>query len=146
MPLNSPSSPWTRPSRLRLWVGALVLALLFVTTLGQVHRVIHAPGLAAPSVHADVLAPVAAHQTATHAGGQHGHGWLDALFGAHSDAECRLYDQLSGHAVMPGVPLLILPLELPTVQFLGRAGDFVARWAALFDARGPPGAVVTVFS
>ncbi|RYF78475.1 MAG: hypothetical protein EOO29_19515 [Comamonadaceae bacterium] len=130
-----------------------MLALCFSGTLGQMHRVVHAPGLAALQATAQASSATPdqagnamlahshahAHDDASHA---HGHGWLNALFGAHTDAECRLYDQLSGDPALQGLPLVVLPLQLPTAQLLMRAGDFIARWVALFDARGPPRAFV----
>lgn len=143
------STPVSAARRARLWVGALVFALLFVSTLGQVHRVLHAPGLSGAPAAQAVAIDTESHaldQQHDHADAQgHGGGWLGALFGIHSDAECRLYDQLSGSLSLPGVPLIVLPLDLPTAELIGRAGDFVARWIALFDARGPPGVRVASF-
>ena len=126
-------APQACPRRLRLWAAWLVLALCFSGTLGQMHRMLHAPGLA------QAQAGAQGHESG------HGHGWLDGLFGIHGDAECRLYDQLSGDPALPGVPLMLLPLQLPAAQLLLRQGDFVARWAALFDARGPPRAPLPSF-
>ncbi|RYZ06719.1 MAG: hypothetical protein EOO24_11490, partial [Comamonadaceae bacterium] len=63
---------------------------------------------------------------------------LAKLFGFHGDAECRLYDQLSGAAAVLGVPLVVLPVVLPTARFAFFEGEYLARWVALFDARGPP--------
>jgi len=63
---------------------------------------------------------------------------LAALFGQHSDAECRLYDQLSHGASAPCVPLVVLPLLLPTTTFAYLEGEALARWVLLLRARGPP--------
>ena len=145
MPFALRPATWIRPQRLRLWAAWLVLALCFSGTLGQMHRVVHAPGLAALQAKAQAGNAMLAHSHAHGPGDAahaHGHGWLNALFGAHTDAECRLYDQLSGDPALQGVPLVVLPLQLPTAQLLMRAGDFIARWVALFDARGPPRAFV----
>ncbi|WP_027730075.1 hypothetical protein [Variovorax paradoxus] len=111
---------------------ALMVALWFAGTLGLVHRTLHVPGLA--QVHSAALAahPAGAHEHAAHA-----HGIGD-LFGDHSDAECRLYDQLSHGAGAPGVPMVVLPVLLPSATFAYLQGEAIARWVALFDARGPP--------
>jgi len=120
-------------------VWALMLALYFASTLGLVHRTVHGlpaapPGLAASfdggSVsHAQAAAtPSAATST------------LAALFGLHTagHAECRLYDQLAHGAAAPSVPLVVLPMVLPPARFVYCLGEALARWVALFDARGPP--------
>ena len=109
---------------------ALVLALWFAGTLGLMHRTLHVPGLA----QADAAA-LAAHPEGAHAHAAHGIG---GLFGDHSDAECRLYDQLSHGSGAPGVPMVVLPVLLPSATFAYLQGEAVARWVALFDARGPP--------
>ena len=108
---------------------ALVVALWFAGTLGLIHRTLHVPGLgqaisAAQTVHAD-------------AAGKHAHG-IASLFGDHSDAECRLYDQLSHGPGALGVPMVVLPVLLPSATFAYLQGEAIARWVALFDARGPP--------
>ena len=108
---------------------ALVVALWFAGTLGLIHRTVHVPGLgqassAAQTVHAD-------------AAGKHAHG-IASLFGDHSDAECRLYDQLSHGPGALGVPMVVLPVLLPSATFAYLQGEAIARWVALFDARGPP--------
>lgn len=142
------------PQRLRLWAVWLVLALCFSGTLGQMHRVVHAPGLAALQAAAALGLGAQAHghglsqapaQGLSDVAHSHAHGWFDSLFGIHSDAECRLYDQLSGDPALTGVPPVVLPLQLPTAQLRTRAGEFIARWVALFDARGPPRAASLFF-
>ena len=143
------------PQRLRLWAAWLVLALCFSGTLGQMHRVVHAPGLAALQAAAQSGVGTQAYshglsqlstQGLNEAAHPHAHGWLDSLFGVHSDAECRLYDQLSGDPALTGVPPVVLPLQLPMAQLRTRAGEFIARWVALFDARGPPRAASLLLS
>ena len=109
---------------------ALVVALWFAGTLGLIHRTLHVPGLA--QAHADALA---AHPEGAHEHPAHGIG---DLFGDHSDAECRLYDQLSHGSGAPGVPMVVLPVLLPSATFAYLQGEAIARWVALFDARGPP--------
>jgi hypothetical protein len=39
---------------------------------------------------------------------------------------------------MPGVPLVVLPMVLPSATFAYLQGEAIARWIVLFDARGPP--------
>jgi hypothetical protein len=36
------------------------------------------------------------------------------------------------------VPLVVLPVLLPIGHFRYLQGEAIARWVALFDARGPP--------
>ena len=107
----------------------LTLALWFASTLGLVHGVVHTPGLAqgpaqVSTAHADksLLASVAALFTDHHEG----------------DAQCRLYDQLSHGPAAVSVPLMVLPLVLPAATFDFFQGEALARWVALFQARGPP--------
>ena len=118
-----------RPSHARALLCVLALALWLATTLGLVHRTLHG--------HAFSHAPAAAVQDE----GRHaGHG-LSALFDGHgSDADCRLYDQLSHGPAALCVPALMLPVLLPAATFLFLEGEALARWVALFDARGPPAA------
>jgi hypothetical protein len=119
----------TRSSRALIVV--LALALWIAGALGVMHRSLHVPGL--PEVVAGV------HADAGH-GGAHEHAahGLGGLFGEHTDAECRLYDQLSHGFSAPGVPLVVLPMLLPSATFAYLQGEAIARWIALFDARGPP--------
>jgi hypothetical protein len=116
----------SRTRSTRALVIALMVAVWFAGTLGLMHRSLHVPGLPAAAEHS-LQAP---HK---HAGHQ-----LASLFGEHSDAECRLYDQLAHGASAPGVPLVVLPMLLPAATFAFLEGEAVARWVALFDARGPP--------
>lgn len=126
--------------------GLLVIALLAAQAFALMHGVVHGGHGALP-----------AH--ATHAGDHRegdvapGHvvgaphesdglalSFAERLFGTHhDDVDCRLYDQL-GHADAVPLPLApTLPLCLPTVVFDFLSGEFIARRAALFQARGPPG-------
>ncbi|MFS2056164.1 hypothetical protein ACEN8K_46150, partial [Variovorax sp. CT11-76] len=65
----------------------------------------------------------------------HPHG-IASLFGLHTDAECRLYDQLAHGASAPGVPLVVLPVLLPAATFAWLQGEALA----------PSGLPVTVIS
>jgi hypothetical protein len=118
------------PIRARTVLCVLALALWVATTLGLVHRTIHNP----------LAAPAHVHSVASaHAGeADHGSHGLVALFSDHSDADCRLYDQLSQGPAALCVPALLLPVLLPAASFAYLEGEAIARWVALFEARGPP--------
>jgi hypothetical protein len=122
---------------MRALVIALAVALWFAGTLGLMHRTLHVPGMPALSSSAAVAATDAA-AAATPAVHQHAGHTLAGLFGHHTDAECRLYDQLSHGSSAPGVPLVVLPMLLPSATFAFLEGEAIARWVALFEARGPP--------
>jgi hypothetical protein len=117
-------------ARTRCFAAALVLALLFAQALGFVHRSVH--GIAP----ADAAASSGALAQSAPPNAQHD-GWTH-LF-AHDDggAECRLFDAVGYDALQPG--LLALPAAIPPAAVLAvLAGESLARWAAMFDARGPP--------
>ncbi|MDB5732281.1 MAG: hypothetical protein JWQ03_2176 [Variovorax sp.] len=126
-------------------VFALALALGLASTLGFVHRVLHGPAgasrvattFAAASVQTQTRPGVQA-QAAKAPDAVDLRSSLLALFGTHADADCRLYDQLAGGASALTVPLVVLPLVLPTATFDYFRGEALARWVALFQARGPP--------
>jgi len=131
----------------------LVAALLLAQLLGLMHGVVHGPqshfhththSPAHSHAHHDVHHDDTQHHehiSLTHAEEQvEGEGgWLNALFASHDgDSDCRLFDQAShGHAA-PTFPMLSLPLVLSSAAFDISRGEALARWAALFDARGPP--------
>ena len=74
--------------------------------------------------------------------GHHGHeneSFSDLLFSSHSTtSDCRLYDHLNDGQGMPLIVAVPTPIVLPSLLVAIFAGDALARWAALFDARGPP--------
>ncbi|RYZ05678.1 MAG: hypothetical protein EOO24_12230 [Comamonadaceae bacterium] len=115
---------------------ALMVALWVAGTLGLVHRSVH--GVGAPPAAVAAQQAVASSDAAQ--GHKHRHGsWVLALFGQHhDDADCRLYDQLSHGPAALAVPMIVLPLVLPVAVFDHLEGQALARWVALFDARGPP--------
>lgn len=119
-----------RPAEVRALLCVLAFALWFAITLGLLHRTIH--GHLATQAQAVAMADEGQADPAAHG--------LSALFGAHSDADCRLYDQLSHGPAALGVPALVLPAMLPAATFIYLEGEALARWVALFDARGPPSA------
>lgn len=125
----------SRPSRAILF--ALAFALWIAGTLGVMHRSLHVPGLTEAA--ALTGTPAQAQNQAQAQGDAHKHTQgLGSLFGEHTDAECRLYDQLQHGSAAPGVPLVVLPMLLPSATFAYLQGEAIARWIALFDARGPP--------
>ena len=97
----------------RGWLWLVLFALMAAQTMGLMHRVVHHAGAGAD-------------------------GPLAALFSTHDEPTCPLYDQL-GHGGMilvpPAVPLPLVPAAFVLQWF---QGEVLARWAALFDARGPP--------
>ena len=122
----------TAPSRFRLWVrlllSVLALALVLSQSLGQLHAVKH--GSLASAAH--VMG--AQEGSKTH----HDGGFLKQLFSSHSSTDCRLYDQLGNSYALPAVALMLLPAVSPSPPVAIFAGEALARWASLFDARGPP--------
>lgn len=114
--------------------GYLALVLLLAPLLGLMHGVVHGAGDLPQAAHKQTQAQAA------EAGGQaHGHGWVDALFSAHTQAsDCRVFDQLCHNGAPPALPLLALPMALSLFVFHFLQGEVLARWAALFEARGPP--------
>jgi hypothetical protein len=101
-----------------LWL--VLLALLAAQTLGVMHRVVHP----APAVHA-----LAA---------KSGSGVLVDLFAAHDGAACQLFDQICQGGAAPQFAQLPPALVLPPLLVCWFQDAILARWAALFDARGPP--------
>ncbi len=125
-------------------VWLLAAALLLAQLLGLMHGVVHGP-----------QAHIHSHSHAHHGGHHQEHsalahaeeaaeradegGWVASLFSSHDgDSDCRLFDQASHGQAAPTIPMLSLPLVLCTVAFDISRGEALARWAALFDARGPP--------
>lgn len=128
--------PLQTQSRLLLWVrllvSGLVIALLLSQSLGQLHAIKH--GTLAGTPHA-----ASAHESHASHEAHHGDGFLERLFSSHnSSTDCRLYDQLRDSHAIPAVALMVLPVVLPSLLVAIFQGEALARWAALFDARGPP--------
>lgn len=115
----------------RVLLGCLLLAVLATQTLGVMHAVVHGPALDGQRSAAPGADPV------DHAA--HAHSALEDLFTGHGDdIDCQLYDQLSHGNGPPQVAVVVLPVLVPTFWFQYFQGEAVARWATLFDARGPP--------
>ncbi len=109
----------------QLWL--VLFVLLAAQTLGLMHRVVHLAGTGEPMA---LIAQGQGRATAT--------GWIADLFSSHDESGCRVYDQLGHGGMIPDLaqaPLTVLP---PAFILLWFQGEYLARWAALFDARGPP--------
>ena len=121
--------------RLTTWLALLLAAVLVLTqTLGVVHGITH--GAAGALLHSYSGSDDHDHDHVKTPSTPH---FLTTLFSSHQEAsDCRLYDQ----ARHEGAVVMALPWALPALPpgvsvplFQGKA---LARWAALFDARGPP--------
>ena len=118
----------------------LAAALLLAQLLGLMHGVVHGPQAHTHShSHAHHGSHHSGHSELADAEAHGDGGWVASLFASHDgDPDCRLFDQAShGHAA-PTFPFLSLPLVISSVAFDISRGEALARWAALFDARGPP--------
>ena len=123
--------------RLTSLLSLLLAAILVMTqTLGLVHAITH--GSSGSSLYSQDEFHEHEHEhVAADAPGTN--QFLASLFSLHQDvSDCYLYDQASHdgglamavQSALPGVPP---PLTVAIFQ-----GEALARWAALFDARGPP--------
>ena len=117
------------------WAAGLLLAyaLLVSQTLGLMHAVTHTDGIATnratgvPHVHT----PDAAVSLAG--------DWLVAFFSKHqSGSDCRIFDHTSQIDVLLCAAPGLFPTLMPSFEVAIFEGEALARWAALFDARGPP--------
>ena len=114
----------------------LALALLLVPLLGLMHGIAHglSHGLSATAVSAN-----AQHHAQTRTDGVDAPRWSKKLFAGHDKAaDCLVFDQLCHADALHFLPLQVLPTPLPNIVLVTLAGDFIARWAALYQARGPP--------
>jgi len=105
------------------WVG-LIFALLLLQQWGLVHRYVHgAPrtGITAQAAATSALAV-----------------GVTKAFPAHEVAECLLLDQLCMGDAAPFQVFTVPLVGVVALVFEHSASAFVARWSALFQARGPP--------
>lgn len=120
----------TGTSARRIALAALLLVFVLAQTLGWMHRGLH--GAASDGQHGSSPAAFAQLEVSGAAAA------MQDLFSSHADtSDCRLFDVLGQPGCAPA-PLLALPALIPASYLLATHADFVARWAALFDARGPP--------
>lgn len=122
----------------RVLLGLLALALLLAQALALMHRVAHAPQLQAGVERPRAAALERDHHAHDRHEGHEAGGWLAALF-AHEggDPGCRVLDSL-GHDTLACPPALQAAAALPPFLLSLSLGEFLARRAALFEARGPP--------
>lgn len=112
----------------RRFATALALLLVFAQSFGFMHRAAHGSGLIDHE----------RTQSASWKAESTGH-WVQALFAGHDDgADCPLFDSLMQAAGPSAAVSLSLSLPAPCRPLALARGDYVSRWAALFDARGPP--------
>ena len=115
-------------------VAVLALVLLLSQSLGLLHGIVHGP-LSATGAAASV-AKVADAVVEPEQGAD---SFFTRPFSGHNGgSDCRLFDQSSHFDAMPGLPVLALPQVLPPFVFSVLPGLALARWHALFQARGPP--------
>ena len=123
----------------------LALALLMVPLFGLMHGIVHgfSHGLSSVLVSANTQhraqtrVESVEHRMAT----ADAVSWSEKLFAGHyKAADCLVFDQLCGAQALHFLPLQVLPTTLPSFVLVTLAGDFIARWAALYQARGPPSA------
>ncbi|MFD0878570.1 hypothetical protein ACFQ2A_00930 [Variovorax dokdonensis] len=140
-PASRNRAPWrsgghARSAGARSLLAALAFAVWFAAMLGMVHRTLHVPEAhyVAEPAYVTAKAQGPSKQSSRHAFG------LFALFGHHTVSDCNLYDQFTGWHAPMSVPQVLLPIVLPAATFVWLEGEAVARWVALFDARGPPSA------
>lgn len=119
----------------RVVIWLILSALVAAQALGLMHRTVHLP-------HGqDHAHEHHAHEHDDHAHHEHSQGWVADLFAGHDDgdATCRLFDPLNleGAACVPAVALPAISAFFFLAQL---QGEFLVRWVALFDARGPPAA------
>jgi hypothetical protein len=127
--------------RLTALLALLLAAVLVMTqTLGVMHGVTH--GASGSSLHSHDQGHNHDHDhdhdhdRADAYGASH---FLTALFSSHQEAsDCRLYDQASHDGALVTATPSALPVVPPPVTVAIFQGEALARWAALFDARGPP--------
>ena len=123
--------------RLAVLLGLLLAAVLVMTqTLGLVHAITHGSSGSSLYFDAEFHHLDHDHVVAKAPGVNH---FLVSLFSLHHDvSDCRLFDQASHDGGLAMAVKSALPVVLPPLTVAIFQGEALARWAALFDARGPP--------
>ena len=131
-------SAWAR-------VLGLALALLLPQLLGLLHAITHDMTHDTTRDTKHLASLQRAQGLPSVLAGRHDHDHrtpsaLADLFASHDEGspDCRWYDQASHDGIAPNVAALSLPLPIPGSGVALFAGDAIARWAAQFEARGPP--------
>jgi hypothetical protein len=124
----------------RLLFVCLLLAVMATQALSVMHAVVHLPIHHRQAHNETYNVGLRDLHGAYVPGGLHAqHSALQDLFSGHGDDfDCQLYDQLSHGNGPPRAAAVVLPVLLPVFLFQHFQDDAVARWATLFDARGPP--------
>ena len=125
----------------------VVMCMLVSQALGLVHGLAHSPHY----VHGGEPRMQAGQHGGKHADGagvvasksgdhnEAAQSSLSPLFSSHgSDADCRLFDQACHGSTVRSLPLVMLPVLNPLRAIDISRSAALARWAALFNARGPP--------
>ena len=108
----------------------LVLALVWAQSLGLWHSVVH--GDASHAARAGV-AQLAANEPVQAS------SVLQRLFAGHLlDTDCQFFDQHCHGDVLSGTTAATAVLALPAPMLVASHALALARWHALFQARGPP--------
>ena len=118
MPLTVPVTLHAWRSLARWWALPLVLAVLWLTLWGQLHRTLH-PVALGQQAQPEVLA-------ASHLGHDEGSGL------------CHLLDHLGDGTGLPSLPGLSLGAAAPTRALALAASTLAWAWPRLCDARAPP--------
>lgn len=113
----------------------LLLALVLAPALGLVHGVLHGSAGHAPIPHSHATSGMEDNKQSASQGVE---GLVEQLLPAHESADCRLYDQQAHGDTAPGMLMLVLPYVPIGFIVRDQAGQGMARFVALFDARGPP--------
>ncbi|MES2950325.1 MAG: hypothetical protein V4858_17415 [Pseudomonadota bacterium] len=109
----------------------LALVLVCAQSLGLWHRLVH-PGPGQLD-RLDAAAQATVADTAT------AHSLFTQLFSLHQgDADCQFFDHASHGDAISTVSTAVVGLALAPRLLVDSHGLFVARWHALFQARGPP--------
>lgn len=131
--------------------GCLALVIAVGSLLGVLHAIVHPPENPLESL--TLMAVQAAGAGTPAAAGASGAespdgkarsvagvSWLERLFDHKAgDRDCRIFDKLCHGPAAPAAAMLSLSFALPQAALLMTLeGEFLARWTALFDARGPP--------
>jgi hypothetical protein len=116
----------------RCCLSAVLAAVVLAQLLGFMHRVVHA------GTTAGVEAAAVAAQPDEQPSGTSAEAWLGDLFPHEDESSCRIFDGAGLQALVSFDLPVLLPIVATMPELRLRAGEFVARWVALFDARGPP--------
>jgi hypothetical protein len=125
-----------------LLAAVLVMTQTFAAMHGVVHADRHSQHSSGESFrnasHAQIHEVSDGHHHADTTAASVGHSLSD-LFSLHQEeSDCRLFDQASHDGALAKVPASLLPMAPPPFTVALFQGNALARWAALFDARGPP--------